>query len=83
MPVKLVHIGYGSILAANRILAIISPESAPVRRMITQARDNGTLIDATYGRKTKAVIVLDTGHVLIAALQPETIANRIEQQQME
>jgi extracellular matrix regulatory protein A len=83
MPVRLVHIGYGSILAANRILAIISPESAPVRRMISQARDNGTLIDSTYGRKTKAVIVLDTGHVLIAALQPETIANRIEQQQME
>jgi extracellular matrix regulatory protein A len=83
LTVELVHVGFGSILAANRILAIISPESAPVRRMISQAREAGTLIDSTYGRKTKAVVILDTGHLVTVALQPDTIANRIEQQRGE
>lgn len=77
MPVDLVHVGFGNIVALNRALAIMSPDSAPIKRIIQEARDNNTLIDLTYGRKTKAVIVLDSGHLVLAALQPETIAGRV------
>jgi regulator of extracellular matrix RemA (YlzA/DUF370 family) len=77
MPVDLVHVGFGNIVALNRALAIMSPDSAPIKRIIQEARDNNTLIDLTYGRKTKSVIVLDSGHLVLAALQPETIAGRV------
>ena len=78
--VELVHIGFGSIIALNRVLVIMSPDSAPIKRMIQDARDANGLIDLTYGRKTKAVVVLDNGHLVLAAIQPETIAARLGQQ---
>ncbi|MHB1415846.1 MAG: DUF370 domain-containing protein [Chloroflexota bacterium] len=81
MAVELVHIGFGNIVALNRALAIMSPDSAPIKRLIQEARDRNTLIDLTYGRKTKSVIVLDSGHLVLAALQPETIASRVATRQ--
>ncbi len=77
MDIKLVNIGFGNIVAANRIVAIVSPESAPIKRIIQEAREKGILIDATYGRRTRAVIVVDSGHVILSAVQPETVANRL------
>lgn len=77
MDIKLVNIGFGNIVSANRIVAIISPDSAPIKRIITEARDRGMLIDATYGRRTRAVIVTDSDHVILSAVQPETVANRL------
>ena len=77
MDFKLVNIGFGNIVMANRIIAIISPESAPVKRVIQESREKGMLIDATYGRRTRAVIVVDSGHVVLSAVQPETVANRL------
>ncbi len=77
MSVRLINVGFGSIVAANRIIAIISPESAPIKRMIQEARDNQRLIDATFGRRTRAVIICDSDHVILAAVQPETVANRL------
>jgi len=74
---ELVHVGFGSSVAANRIVAIVSPDSAPVRRLVQEARERQMIIDMTYGRKTKAVIILDSGHVAVAAIQPETIVNRL------
>lgn len=73
---RLINIGFGNILAANRIVAIISPDSAPVKRIIQEARERGTLIDATYGRRTRAVVITDSGHVVLSAVQPETVAHR-------
>ena len=73
---KLVNIGFGSMIAANRVLAIVAPDSAPIKRVIQEARDRGMLIDASYGRKTKAVILMDTDHVILSAIQPETIYAR-------
>jgi regulator of extracellular matrix RemA (YlzA/DUF370 family) len=77
MDIKLVNIGFGNIVAANRIVAIVSPESAPIKRIIQEAREKGILIDATYGRRTRAVIIVDSGHVVLSAVQPETVANRL------
>ncbi|MBX5466303.1 MAG: DUF370 domain-containing protein [Firmicutes bacterium] len=77
MDIKLVNIGFGNIVSANRIVAIISPDSAPIKRIISEARDRGMLIDATYGRRTRAVIVTDSDHVILSAVQPETVANRL------
>ena len=74
---KLINIGFGNIIAANRLIAIVSPESAPIKRMIQEARDKGVLIDATYGRRTRAVVVTDSDHIVLSALQPETVANRL------
>ena len=74
--VKLINIGFGSVVSSNRIIAIVSPESAPIKRMIQDARDQGTLIDATYGRKTRAVIIMDSEHIILSAVQPETVASR-------
>ncbi len=74
--IKLINIGFGNIVSANRVIAIVSPESAPIKRIITDARDRGQLIDATYGRRTRAVIITDSGHVVLSAIQPETVANR-------
>ena len=73
---KLINIGFGSMVAANRLLAIVAPDSAPIKRVIQEARDRGMLIDASYGRKTKAVILMDTDHVILSALQPETLSAR-------
>ena len=77
MDIKLVNIGFGNIVAANRIISIISPESAPIKRIIQEARDKGMLVDATYGRRTRAVVVVDSGHIILSAVQPETVANRM------
>jgi regulator of extracellular matrix RemA (YlzA/DUF370 family) len=77
MEFKLINIGFGNIIVANRIVAIVSPDSAPVKRVIQEAREKGVLIDATYGRRTRAVIVADSGHVVLSAVQPETVANRV------
>ena len=76
---KLINIGFGNMVSAGRIITIVSPESAPIKRIIQDARDNGILIDATYGRRTRAVIVMDSGHVIRSAIQPETVANRFVQ----
>lgn len=76
---KLINIGFGNMVSANRIITIVSPESAPIKRIIQDARDSGLLIDATYGRRTRAVIVMDSGHVILSAIQPETVANRFVQ----
>ncbi|GAB4157652.1 MAG: DUF370 domain-containing protein [Cyanobacteria bacterium J069] len=76
MDIRLINIGFGNIVSANRVIAIVSPESAPIKRIISDARDRGQLIDATYGRRTRAVIVTDSGHVVLSAIQPETVANR-------
>lgn len=78
MGIKMINIGFGNIVSANRIVAVISPESAPVKRIISEARDRGLLIDATYGRKTRAVIIADSSHVILSAIQPETVANRFD-----
>jgi len=72
---RLINIGFGNILAANRIIAIIAPDSAPIKRIIQEAREKGTLIDATYGRRTRAVVITDSGHVVLSAVQPETVAH--------
>ncbi len=79
MDIKLINIGFGNIVVANRIISIISPESAPIKRIIQEARDKGMLIDATYGRRTRAVVVADSGHIILSAVQPETVANRLIQ----
>lgn len=76
--VRLINIGFGNIVSAARIIAIVSPESAPIKRVINEARDRGLLIDATYGRKTRAVIVTDSGHVVLSAVQPETVKHRLQ-----
>lgn len=76
MDMKLVNIGFGNIVNADRVISIISPESSPMKRLIQAAKDKGTLITATLGRRTRAIIVMDSGHVILSALQPETIANR-------
>ncbi len=74
---KLINIGFGNMVSANRLIAIVSPESAPIKRIIQEARDKGLLIDATYGRRTRAVIITDSDHVILCAVQPETVANRL------
>ncbi|SEO31108.1 MULTISPECIES: extracellular matrix/biofilm regulator RemA [Propionispora] len=77
MEIKLINIGFGNIVSANRIVSIVSPESAPIKRIIQEARDRGMLIDATYGRRTRAVIIADSDHVILSAVQPETVAHRL------
>ncbi|MCY1714306.1 DUF370 domain-containing protein [Caproiciproducens galactitolivorans] len=74
---KLINIGFGNMVSANRLVAIVSPESAPIKRVIQDAKERGTLIDATYGRRTRAVIITDSDHVILSAVQPETVANRL------
>lgn len=78
---KLINIGFGSLVAANRVLAIVEPDSAPIKRVIQESRDRAMLIDASYGRKTKAVILMDTDHVILSALTPETIRDRWQEKQ--
>ncbi len=74
---KLINIGFGNMVSTNRMVAIVIPESAPIKRIIQDAREKGSLIDATYGRHTRAVIITDSNHVILSAIQPETIANRL------
>jgi extracellular matrix regulatory protein A len=78
--VEFLHVGFDNVVAANRVVAIVGPSSAPVKRMIQEAIVRNVVIDMTNGRKTKAVIILDSGHIALAALQPETIAGRMEAQ---
>ena len=75
---QLVNIGFGNIVSAIRIIAIVSPESAPIKRMVQEAKDKGTAIDATYGRRTRAVVITDSDHLILSALQPETVAARLD-----
>ncbi|MBQ8494394.1 MAG: DUF370 domain-containing protein [Clostridia bacterium] len=74
---KLINIGFGNMVSDARLVAVVSPESAPIKRIIQDAKERGTLIDATYGRRTRAVLMMDSDHVILSALQPETVANRI------
>ena len=78
MAISLINIGFGNIVSANRLVAIVSPESAPIKRIIQDARDRGTLIDATCGRRTRAVLIMDSEHVILSAVQPETVAHRLD-----
>lgn len=78
---KLINIGFGSMIAAHRLLAIVSPDSAPVKRVVQEAKERGMLIDASYGHKTKSVILMDTDHVILSALEPEIISQRWGQKQ--
>ena len=73
---KLINIGFGNMVSSLRVVAIVSPDSAPIKRVISDARDRGQLVDATYGRRTRAVIITDSGHIVLSALQPETVAGR-------
>lgn len=77
MSTELLHIGFGNVVAANRILGIVSPSSSPSKRLIRESYEKGVIIDMTHGRKTKAVIILDSGHVVLAAITPETVAGRL------
>ena len=74
---KLINIGFGNMVSAGRLIAIVSPDSAPIKRMVQEARDRGVLIDATYGRLTRAVLIMDNDHMVLSALQTETVANRL------
>ncbi len=78
MPTELVHVGFGNILTMNRVIAMAAPTSAPTKRIIQEGRSKGVLIDMTSGRRTKAVIFLDSGHIILAALAPETIMGRLQ-----
>ncbi|PKR78566.1 hypothetical protein CEY16_02075 [Halalkalibacillus sediminis] len=82
MNLKLINIGFGNVVSANRIISIVSPESAPIKRIITVARDTNKLVDATYGRRTRAVIVTDSDHVILSAVQPETVGQRVVNEDM-
>ena len=75
---QLINIGFGNIVSANRIISIISPESAPIKRLVQEAKDSKMAVDATYGRRTRAVIIMDSGHVILSAVQPETVASRLD-----
>ena len=80
---KLINIGFGNVVAANRIVAIVSPDSSPIKRIIQDAKENATLVDATYGRRTRAVIITDSEHVILSAVQPETVAGRVDPEDAE
>ena len=74
---KLINIGFGNMVSSARLVAIVSPDSAPIKRIVQDVRERGQLIDATYGRRTRAVIIMDSGHVILSAIQPETVAGRM------
>ena len=76
---KLINIGFGNMISAGRLVAIVSPDSAPIKRMVQEARDRGILIDATYGRKTSSVLIMDNDHLVLSALEPEVISHRVEE----
>ena len=75
---QFINIGFGNIVSAGRIIAIVSPESAPIKRIVQEAKDEGMAVDATYGRRTRAVMIMDSGHVVLSAVQPETVAGRLD-----
>lgn len=77
---KLINVGFGNIVFANRVIAMVSPDSAPIKRIIQDARDKGNLIDATQGRRTRAVIIMDSDHIVLSAIQPETVAGRLDKE---
>lgn len=74
---KLLNIGFGNMVSTDRLIAIVSPDSAPIKRMIQEGRDRGVLIDATYGRKTRSVVIMDSDHIILSAIQPDTVAARL------
>ncbi len=78
MSIKLINVGFGNMISASRLISIVSPESAPIKRLIQDARDSRKLVDATHGRRTRAVLVMDSEHVILSSLQPETVANRFD-----
>lgn len=78
---KLINIGFGNMINAGRLITIVSPESAPIKRIIQEAKEKGLLIDATYGRRTRAVIIMDSDHVILSAVQPETVAGRLDDEE--
>ena len=78
---QLINIGFGNIVSANRIIAIVSPESAPIKRMVQEAKDSKMAVDATYGRRTRAVLIMDSGHLILSAVQPETVAGRLDKEE--
>lgn len=80
---KLINIGFGNMISADRLVAIVSPESAPIKRIIQEAKEKGTLIDATHGRRTRAVIITDSDHIVLTYLQSETVANRVDEESSE
>ena len=80
---QLINIGFGNIVSANRIIAIVSPESAPIKRIVQEAKENKNAVDATYGRRTRAVLIMDSGHIILSAVQPETVAGRLEKEEIE
>ena len=75
---QLINIGFGNIVSAERIISIVSPDSAPIKRIVQEAKDGKNAIDATYGRRTRSVIIMDSGHIILSAVQPETIAGRVD-----
>lgn len=77
----LINIGYGNMISSNRIVSVVSPESAPVKRLVQEARDSGMVIDATYGRRTRAVIVMDSGHIVLSSLVTDTVAQRVNEKE--
>ncbi|MBE7047050.1 MAG: DUF370 domain-containing protein [Ruminococcaceae bacterium] len=81
MYMKLINIGFGNVISASRMVAIVSPEAAPIKRIVQGARDKGMLIDATSGRRTRAVIIMDSEHVVLSAVQPETVAGRLNKEE--
>lgn len=80
---QLINIGFGNIVSAERIISIVSPESAPIKRIVQEAKDSKMAIDATYGRRTRSVLIMDSGHVILSAVQPETIAGRVDNETQE
>ncbi len=80
MNIKLINIGFGNIVSANRVVAVVGPESAPIKRVVQDARDRCQLIDATYGRRKRAVIIMDSGHVILSAVQPDTMSHRFSEE---
>lgn len=76
---QLINIGFGNMISSSKLVAIVSPESAPIKRIVQEARDTGHLVDATYGRRTRAVIIMDSDHIILSAIQPETVAARLDE----
>ena len=79
---QLINIGFGNIVSANRIIAIVSPESAPIKRIVQESKEKGTAVDATCRRRTRAVVIMDSGHVVLSAIQPETVAGRLDKEEI-
>lgn len=78
---RMINIGFGNMIASDRIVAVVSPDSAPIKRMVQDARDKGRLIDASYGRKSRAVIFTDSDHIILCAVQPETVSSRVSEEE--